>query len=104
MKDAAFAAQEMPQDQLLSLLAKLREDTDLREKLQGAADLDAALALAQDAGCDVSKADWLDYQARQQKTLQLSDEELESMTGAGATPRILITATVTNDGAFKVAE
>jgi hypothetical protein len=30
-----------------------------REKLKGAADLDTAVALANEAGFDVSKADWL---------------------------------------------
>ena len=49
----------MSEDQLAALLAKLKEDAGLQEKLKGAADLDAALAIAKDAGFDVSKADWL---------------------------------------------
>ena len=69
----------MSEDQLAALLAKLKEDTGLQEKLKGAADLDAALAIAKDAGFDVSKADWLKYQAQQ--TLSISDEELEGVTG-----------------------
>ena len=48
-------------------------------KLQGASDLDAAVALAKEGGFDVSKADWLKYQAKQ--TLELSDEELEGVAG-----------------------
>jgi predicted ribosomally synthesized peptide with nif11-like leader len=69
----------MSEEQLSALLAKLKEDEGLREKLKGAADLDAAVAIAQEAGFDVSKADWLKYQAKQ--TLGLSDEVLEGVTG-----------------------
>jgi predicted ribosomally synthesized peptide with nif11-like leader len=71
----------MSEAQLTALLAKLEEDAGLREKLQGAADLDAAMAMAKEAGFDVSKADWLRYQANQ--TLNLSDEELEGVAGGG---------------------
>ncbi|MCP9814999.1 Nif11-like leader peptide family RiPP precursor [Synechococcus lacustris] len=69
----------MSEEQLAALLAKLKEDAGLQEKLKGAADLDAAIALAKEAGFDVSKADWLKYQAKQ--TLELSDEELEMVAG-----------------------
>ena len=71
--------QAMSEEQLSALLAKLKEDAGLREKLQGTGDLDAALAMVQEAGFDVSKADWLKHQAQQ--TLQLSDEELEGVSG-----------------------
>ena len=71
----------MPEEQLTALLAKLKEDAGLQEKLKGAADLDAAVALAKEAGYDVSKADWLKYQAKQ--TIELSDEELEGVAGGG---------------------
>jgi len=69
----------MSEDQLAALLAQLKEDEGLQEKLKGAADLDAAVALAKEAGFDVSKADWLKYQAKQ--TIELSDEELEGVAG-----------------------
>ena len=69
----------MSEEQLTALLAKLKEDTGLLEKLKGAADLDSAVAIAKDAGFDVSKADWLRHQAR--RTLELSDEELEGVSG-----------------------
>ena len=69
----------MSEEQLTALLAKLKEDAGLQEKLKGAADLDAAVALAKEAGYDVSKADWLKYQAKQ--TIELSDEELEGVAG-----------------------
>jgi predicted ribosomally synthesized peptide with nif11-like leader len=69
----------MSEEQLSALLAKLKDDAGLQEKLKGAADLDFAVAIAKDAGFDVSKADWLKYQAKQ--THELSDEELEGMAG-----------------------
>ena len=55
----------MSEEQLAALLAKLKDDAGLQEKLKGAADLDALLAVANDAGFDISKADWLRYQANQ---------------------------------------
>ena len=69
----------MSEEQVAALLAKLKDDAGLQEKLKGAADLDAAITLAKDAGFDVSKADWLNYQAQQ--TLELSNEELEGVAG-----------------------
>jgi predicted ribosomally synthesized peptide with nif11-like leader len=73
----------MSEEQLASLLAKLKNDAELQEKLKGAGDLDTALAMAKDAGFDVSKADWLRYQARQ--TLEMGDEELEKVAGRSDT-------------------
>jgi predicted ribosomally synthesized peptide with nif11-like leader len=75
----------MSEEQLSALLAKLKEDAGLREKLQAAGDLEAFIAMAKEAGFDVSKADWLKHQAKQ--TLELSDEELEGVTGGGFSPR-----------------
>ena len=73
----------MSEEQLAALLAKLKDDEGLQEKLKDAADLDAVLAIAKSAGFDISKAAWLRYQATQ--TLKtLSDEELENVAGAGA--------------------
>jgi predicted ribosomally synthesized peptide with nif11-like leader len=69
----------MSEEQFSALLAKLKDDAGLQEKLKGAADLDGAVAMAKEAGFDVSKADWLRYQANQ--TLELSDEELEGVAG-----------------------
>jgi len=69
----------MSEEQLVALLAKLKDDAGLQGKLKGAADLDAAVALVKEAGFDISKADWLKYQANQ--TLELSDEELEGVAG-----------------------
>ena len=72
-------SQAMSEEQLAALLAKLKDDVGLQEKFKGAADLDAAVALAKEAGFDVCKADWLKYQAKQ--TLELSDEELGGVAG-----------------------
>jgi predicted ribosomally synthesized peptide with nif11-like leader len=69
----------MSKEQLAALLAKLKDDAELQEKLKGAADLDAAIALAKEAGFDVSKEDWLKYQGEQ--TQELSDEELDGASG-----------------------
>jgi predicted ribosomally synthesized peptide with nif11-like leader len=69
----------MSEEQLSALLAKLKDDAGLKEKLKGAVDLDAAVAMAKEAGFNVSKADWLRYQVKQ--TLELSDEELEGVAG-----------------------
>ena len=72
----------MTEEQLAALLAKLKDDAGLQEKLKGAADLDAAVAIAKEAGFDVSQADWVEYQAKQ--ALELSDEELEEVDGGNA--------------------
>ena len=73
------STQAMSEEQLAALLAKLKDDAGLQEKLKGVADPDAAVALAKEAGIDVSKADWLMYQASQ--TPELSDKELEGVRG-----------------------
>jgi predicted ribosomally synthesized peptide with nif11-like leader len=72
----------MSEQQLTALLAKIKDDAGLKEKLQGAwPDVDAALILAKEAGFDVSKEAWLRYQANQ--TQDLGDAELEGMAGGG---------------------
>jgi predicted ribosomally synthesized peptide with nif11-like leader len=70
---------DMSEEQLSALHAKLKDDAGLQEKLKVAADLDAAVALAKEADFDLSKADFLRYQAKQ--TLELSDKELEGISG-----------------------
>jgi predicted ribosomally synthesized peptide with nif11-like leader len=69
----------MSEEQLKALLAKLKEDAGLQEKLKGAADLDAAVVIAKEAGFDVNKAELLNHQAKQ--TVALSDEDLEGVAG-----------------------
>ena len=75
--------QAMSEEQLAALLAKLKNDGGLQEKLKGVADIDAAVALAKEAGFDISKDDWLKYQAEQPQPFELSDEELEGISGGG---------------------
>ena len=69
----------MSENQLSALIAKIKDDVALREKLQHATDFDAAVDLAQEAGFDFSKADFLRYHAKQ--VIELSDEELEGSEG-----------------------
>jgi predicted ribosomally synthesized peptide with nif11-like leader len=73
------AISAMSEEQLSAFLTAVKDDAELKEKLKGAADLDAAVALAKEAGFDVCEADWLRHQAKQ--TLELSDEELEDVAG-----------------------
>ena len=68
----------MSEEQLSALLAKLKDDAELREKFRGAADLDSAVEIARQAGFDVDHADWHQYQARVQ---ELSDGEMENVSG-----------------------
>jgi predicted ribosomally synthesized peptide with nif11-like leader len=72
----------MSEEQLTALLSKLKEDAGLQEKLKAAVDLDTAVAIAKEAGFDVSKADWLKYQESNKTIeLELSDEELDGISG-----------------------
>ena len=54
---ARSAVSAMSDEQPIPLLAKQKGDTELQEKLRSADDLDAAVAMAKNAGFDVSKAD-----------------------------------------------
>jgi predicted ribosomally synthesized peptide with nif11-like leader len=72
-------SQPMSEEQLSALLGKLQDDEGLQEKFKAVTDLDAAVAMAQEAGFDVSKADWTKYQANQ--TIELNDEQLEKAAG-----------------------
>ena len=64
----------MSEEQLKAFLEKVKADTSLQEKLKAAADVDAALAIAKEAGFSVSVDDW---------TEKLQDEELEAAAGGG---------------------
>jgi predicted ribosomally synthesized peptide with nif11-like leader len=69
----------MSEEQFSALLAKFMEDKGFQQKLKAAADIDAAVEMAKEAGFDVNKADLLRHQARQ--TLELNDDELERVAG-----------------------
>ena len=82
--DLPRTTQAMSEEQLAALLAKLKNDGGLQEKLKGAAGPDAAVALAKEAGFDISKDDWLKY--RLEQPFELSDEELEGISGGASAP------------------
>ena len=65
----------MSEEQLKAFLEKVKADTSLQEKLKAAADADAVLAIAKEAGFSVSVDDW--------QVTELSDEELEGAAGGG---------------------
>jgi len=69
----------MSESQIQALLAEVQSNADLRSKLESAASLDAAEAIARDAGFAVSKAEWLAYQ--NQDIQELGDEQLEGVAG-----------------------
>ncbi len=64
----------MSEEQLKAFLEKVKADTSLQEKLKAAADVDAALAIAKDAGFSIS-ADVV--------RTEISEEELEDVAGGG---------------------
>ena len=66
----------MSEEQLKAFLEKVKADTSLREKLKGAADADAALAIAKEAGFAITAED---IQSMQSATTELSDDELEGV-------------------------
>ena len=76
MKAGCLAVSAMSEEQLSALLAKLMEDAGLQEKLEGAAGLDAAMAIAKEAGFVISAEELQKAQA------ELSEvRELESVAG-----------------------
>ena len=67
----------MSEEHLKSFLDKVKTDTSLQEKLKGAADADAVLAIAKEAGFAITTED---IQSMPSST-DLSDDELESVAG-----------------------
>ena len=68
----------MSEEQLKAFLEKVKGDTSLQEKLKAAADVDAILAIAKEAGFSISADDLKKAQS------EASDEELENAAGGGA--------------------
>ena len=68
----------MSEEQLKAFLEKVKADTSLQEKLKAAADADAVLAIAKEAGFSISADDLKNAQ------LEVSDEELEAAAGGVA--------------------
>ena len=70
----------MSEEQLKAFLEKVKADTSLQEKLNGAADADAVMEIAKEAGFAITAED---IQSMQSATVELSDEELEGAAGGG---------------------
>jgi len=65
----------MSEEQLKAFLEKVKGDTSLEEKLKAAADANAVLAIAKEAGFSISADDLTQAQS------ELSDQELEGVAG-----------------------
>ena len=66
----------MSEEQLKAFLEKVKVDTSLQEKLKAAANADAVVSIAKEAGFSISADDL-------KKAQELSKEELEGVAGAG---------------------
>ena len=67
----------MSEEQLKAFLEKVKGDTSLQEKLKAAADSDAVLAIAKEAGFSISADGLKNAQS------EISDGELEGVAGGG---------------------
>ena len=65
----------MSEEQLKSFLEKVKGDTNLQEKLKGAADADALVAIAKASGFVISADDFKNAQS------EVSEDELEDVAG-----------------------
>ena len=68
----------MSEEQLKAFLEKVKSDTELQEKLKAAADIDAVLSIAKEAGFAIASED---IQSMQPQSGEVSDEELEGAAG-----------------------
>ncbi len=66
----------MSEEQLKAFLENVKGDTSLQEQLKAAADSDAVLAIAKEAGFSISADD-----LTKALPIELSDEELEGVAG-----------------------
>ena len=69
---------QLMSEQLQALLEALKTDAGLQEKLKGSADLDAAVAIANEAGFVISA----DELQRAEKA-EISDKDLQAVAGGG---------------------
>ena len=69
----------MSEEQLKAFLEKLKADTSLQEKLNGAADADTVVEIVKEAGFAITAED---IQSMPSST-DLSDDELEGAAGGG---------------------
>ena len=68
----------MSAEQLKAFQEKVKGDTSLQEKLESAADSDAVIAIAKEAGFSISADDLKNAQS------ELSGQELEGVAGGGS--------------------
>ena len=68
----------MSEEQLKAFNAKVQADTSLQEQLKAAADSDAVVEIAKEAGFAITAED---IQSMQSAPVELSDEELEDAAG-----------------------
>jgi predicted ribosomally synthesized peptide with nif11-like leader len=71
----------MSEEQLAAFRAKVVADTSLQEKLKAASDENAVIKIASEAGCVISTLDISEYIEKAKSNL--SDEELENVSGGG---------------------
>ena len=71
----------MSEEQLKAFIEKVKVDTSLQEKLKAATDADAVVAIAKESGFVVSADEIKTTQSAPQELQELSDEELEGVTG-----------------------
>ena len=94
----------MSEEQLKTFLEKVKADTSLQEKLKGAADPEAVVAIAKEAGFAITAED---IQSMQSAT-ELSDVELEGAVGGGGyasgAQKICPCTAPGNAGSFTVPE
>ena len=69
----------MSEEQLKAFLEKVKDDTNLQEKLKAAVDADAVTAIAKEAGFSISADDLKKAQS------EISEEELEGAAGGANT-------------------
>ena len=72
----------MSEEQLKAFLEKVRDDTNLKEKLKAAADADAVAAIAKEAGFNVSA----DLITKAQS--EITEEDLGVVRGSGRIHRL----------------
>ena len=70
----------MSEEQLKAFQEKVKGDTSLQEKLKAAADANAVIGIAKEAGFMIS-ADDLTKEIQRLQQLELSEEELEGVAG-----------------------
>ncbi len=83
----------MSEEQLKAFLEAVKADAGLQEKLKAAADADAVVAIAKAAGFVISVDDIMNFNSKV-PLRELSEEDLEGMTGGALNIASIICYTV----------